>query len=180
VLLRGADGFSGEVGHMPVDPRGIECACGRIGCWETKVGLAVLVANAAPDLAYGRGPVREVDELLSEILRRADAGDKAAIAAFEDVGRWLGLGASILVNLFNPRVLVVGGYFAQVAGRVLPTAQRELDRLAMAGPASGCEVVVSTLAFGAAVRGGAGLAVEAVLTDPTAIAPLPLRLAQGQ
>jgi len=177
VLLRGADGFSGEVGHMPVDPAGNQCACGRFGCWETKVGLAVLVSQAAPDLAYGSGPVRDVDERLSEILRRADDGDPAAVAAFEEVGRWLGLGASILVNLFNPRVLVVGGYLARVAERMLPIAQCELDRLAMAGLASGCKVVASTLAFGAAVRGGAGLAVEAVLTDPTIVSHAQLRLA---
>lgn len=169
VLLRGADGFSGEVGHLPVDPAGERCGCGRTGCWETKVGLAVLVGKAAPDLAYGSDPVRDVDERLSEVLRRADDGDEAAGAALDEVGRWLGLGASILVNLFNPRVLVLGGYFARVAARVLPVAQCELDRLAMAGPASGCTLVASTLAFGAAVRGGAGLVVEAVLTDPTIV-----------
>ena len=51
-LLRGADGFSGEVGHLPVDPGGTRCGCGRYGCWETKVGLAALVRMATPDQAY--------------------------------------------------------------------------------------------------------------------------------
>jgi predicted NBD/HSP70 family sugar kinase len=48
-LLRGADGFSGEVGHLRVDPNGDQCGCGRIGCWETKVGLAALVRAAMPE-----------------------------------------------------------------------------------------------------------------------------------
>ena len=55
-LLRGADGFSGEVGHLPVDPGGARCGCGRNGCWETKVGLAALVrdGHARPGVRAGR------------------------------------------------------------------------------------------------------------------------------
>ena len=68
-LLRGADGFSGEVGHLLVDPGGDRCGCGRIGCWETKVGLAALVRMATPDHAYGLAgvPVRDPEERLAEI-----------------------------------------------------------------------------------------------------------------
>jgi glucokinase len=33
-VVRGADGFAGEIGHMVVDEGGIECVCGRRGCWE--------------------------------------------------------------------------------------------------------------------------------------------------
>jgi predicted NBD/HSP70 family sugar kinase len=168
-LLRGADGFSGEVGHLLVDSGGQECGCGRTGCWETKVGLAALVQQAAPDLAYGTGPTRDPDERLATVLSRADAGDRRTSAALAEVGRWLGLGASILVNLFNPRVIVMGGYFARLLPYVQPTVDGELERLVLAGPAAGCTVVASTLGFGAAVRGGAGVAVEAVLNDPTTV-----------
>ena len=34
-LWRGASGFAGEFGHITIDPEGIECACGNIGCLET-------------------------------------------------------------------------------------------------------------------------------------------------
>jgi len=34
-IYRGAAGFAGEFGHMTIDPEGIECACGNIGCLET-------------------------------------------------------------------------------------------------------------------------------------------------
>lgn len=168
-LLRGADGFSGEFGHLPVDPAGHPCGCGRTGCWETKVGLGALVREAAPDLAYGTAPLRGPDERLSQVLRRAADGDARASAALEEVGRWLGVGAAMLVNLFNPRVIVLGGYFARLLEHIEPTFQCELDRLMMAGPAARCAVVPSTLGFGAAVRGGAGVALEAVLDDPTSV-----------
>ncbi|MFC4855389.1 ROK family protein [Actinophytocola glycyrrhizae] len=54
-LLRGAAGFSGEIGHMPLNPGGDLCGCGRRGCWETMVGLSALLRMAAtPD-----DPVRD-------------------------------------------------------------------------------------------------------------------------
>ena len=34
-VYRGAAGFAGEFGHMTIDPEGIECGCGNIGCLET-------------------------------------------------------------------------------------------------------------------------------------------------
>jgi glucokinase len=36
-IYRGAAGFAGEFGHMTIDPEGIECVCGNIGCLETIV-----------------------------------------------------------------------------------------------------------------------------------------------
>ncbi|MEV4084407.1 ROK family transcriptional regulator, partial [Nonomuraea fuscirosea] len=91
------------------------------------------------------------------------------------VGEWLGLGGSILANLFNPRVIVIGGYFASLAQWLLPHAQDQLDRLVVAGPAARCRLVASTLGFGAASRGAASMVVSDVIDDPTAIIGTPPR-----
>lgn len=168
-LLRGADGFSGEVGHLPVDPSGDRCGCGRSGCWETKVGLAALVRAAMPEQAYGLYgvPVPDPEERVTEIIRGLAAGDPHMLEAVAQVGRWLGLGGSILANLFNPRVIVVGGYFASLAAWLLPYAQKELERLIVAGPAARCRFVASEFGFGAASRGAAIVAVNQLIDDPT-------------
>ncbi|MGN9808313.1 ROK family protein [Micromonospora sp. BQ11] len=177
-LLRGAEGFSGEVGHLPVDPAGRRCGCGRTGCWETKVGLAELVRLITPEQPHTH-QVRDPEERLREISRRLEAGDPVAEAAVAQVGRWLGLGGAILVNLVNPRAIVLGGYFATLADRLLPTAQRELDRLAVAGPAARCRFVASNLGFTAAARGAAGVVVDRVLADPTTVGTAPATAARG-
>ncbi|MGW2206916.1 ROK family protein [Streptomyces sp. NPDC001774] len=171
-LLNGADGFAGEVGHMVVDPGGERCGCGRMGCWETKVGLAALVRMATPDHAYGarQTVVRDPEQRLADIEQRRAEGDPRVDAAITEVGRWLGRGSSLLVNLFNPRVIVLGGYFARLADRLIPVAQAELERLGMAEATERCSFVSSDLGFGAASRGAAAVAVERVLADPTAIA----------
>ncbi|MER7272893.1 ROK family transcriptional regulator [Dactylosporangium sp. NPDC000244] len=180
-LLRGADGFSGEVGHLPVEPGGTPCGCGRVGCWETKVGLAELVRKATPDEPYGRSddPVPDPQERIAEISRRLQRGDEAATRAVEEVGRWLGHGGAILVNLFNPRVIVLGGYFAELADHLIPAAQANLARLAVASTAARCHFVASHLGFTAAARGGAGVVVERMIEDPTAVTLTPAQPQPG-
>ncbi|MEV6863381.1 ROK family transcriptional regulator [Streptosporangium subroseum] len=175
-LLRGADGFAGEVGHLPVDPGGARCGCGRYGCWETKVGLAALVRMAMPDQAYQPAdlPVSDPEERATEIARGLAAGDPQMMDAVAQVGRWLGLGGSILANLFNPRVIVVGGYFATLAEWLLPHAQAELERLVVARSANQCRFIASDLGFGAASRGAASMVVNRLIDHPTMIMdPLP-------
>ncbi|GAA0991895.1 ROK family transcriptional regulator [Acrocarpospora macrocephala] len=174
-LLGGADGFAGEVGHVMVDSAGERCGCGRTGCWETKVGLAALVRMVTPDHAYGvpDGIVRDPEERLAEIERRQAEGDPQVVHALAEVGRWLGLGSATLVRLFNPRVIVVGGYFARLSEHLLPRAQAELTRLGVTGTVAHCTFVASDLGFGAASRGAAGVVVDRVLADPTAIEILP-------
>ncbi|GAB3145250.1 ROK family transcriptional regulator [Microbispora hainanensis] len=175
-LLRGADGFSGEVGHLRVDPNGDQCGCGRVGCWETKVGLAALVRAAMPEQAYGLPgmPVPDPGERMADIARGLASGDRRMMMAVAQVGEWLGLGGSILANLFNPRVIVIGGYFASLAQWLLPHAQDQLQRLVMAAPAAQCRFVASTLGFGAASRGAASMVVNHIIDDPATIMdPLP-------
>ncbi|MFC6083655.1 ROK family protein [Sphaerisporangium aureirubrum] len=171
-LLRGADGFSGEVGHLPVDPAGERCGCGRRGCWETKVGLEALTRAALPE---GSGPaVPDPEERAAQIAAGLAAGDPRMLDAAAQVGRWLGHGGSIIANLFNPRVIVVGGYFATLAEWLLPHAQAELERLVVARQAGPCWFAASDLGFGAASRGAASMVISRLIDDPTMImTPLP-------
>jgi predicted NBD/HSP70 family sugar kinase len=166
-LLRGAEGFSGEIGHMPLNPGGDLCGCGRRGCWETMVGLAALLRMAAAADDPVCDPSLDLEQRLAMVRDRADAGDPRTLDALTLVGEALGLGASILVNVFNPSALVLGGYFASLGGYLLDPMLTELRARVMAPDA--CEVVLSTLGFTAAARGGAHVALEAVLDDPTAV-----------
>ena len=172
-LLRGASGFTGEVGHVPLGDPGELCGCGRRGCWETAVGLARLLRDAADADDPVRDPARDLVARLAEIERRADAGDERTSAALHRVGVSLGTGAALLINVFNPQVVVLGGYFA-VLGRFLVDPMTEELRNRVFGPGlAGARVVCSRLGFTAAVRGGAHVALESVFADPT-IVPGPL------
>ena len=168
-LLRGGHGFSGEVGHMPVDPAGRRCGCGRTGCWETVVGFAALLADVADPDDPVRDPDLDLDGRLAEINRRARLGDGRTLAALRHMGQWLGIGASILVNLLNPAVLVLGGYLAAVGEWLRGPLEAELSARVIAPDAGGCRVELSTLGTSATVLGGARVALESVFEDPATV-----------
>src|SRR5688500_16944026 len=170
-LLRGAGGLSGEVGHMSLGDPGRVCGCGRSGCWETVVGLAALLREAADPDDPVRDPARDLETRLAEIERRAADGDVRTLAALSRIGTALGTGAAVLINVFNPAVLVLGGYFAVVGRWLMAPLTAELEARVFGPGLAGARVVLSTLGFTAAVRGGAHVALESVFDDPTIVPP---------
>ena len=168
-LLRGASGFSGEVGHMPLGDPQRTCGCGRRGCWETVVGLAALLDHAADEDDPVRDPALDLEDRLAELVRRAVAGDRRTLAALDRVVAQLAVGTAVLVNLFNPRAVVLGGYFAVLGGLLTGPLTGPLRDRVFAPDTAGARVVLSTLGFTAAVRGGAHVALESVFDDPTLV-----------
>jgi predicted NBD/HSP70 family sugar kinase len=168
-LLRGSQGYAGEFGHMIVDPQGRRCGCGRIGCWETVVGLRALLDAAADPDDPVRDPALALDDRLAEINRRAGLGDDRTLAALERVGDWVGVGAAVLANAFNPGVIVLSGYFAEVGRWMRPAIESRLDAGVLAPNAGGTRVELSTLGFTAAVRGAATASLDTVFHDPTSV-----------
>jgi len=159
--LTGVAGFGGEVGHVPVNPDGAACQCGSVGCWETEVGEEALLRRAGHPPGGGWA---EVDAVLEE----ARAGSTVALGAFEAVGRWLGLGLAGLVNIFNPRLVVLGGLFGRIHPFVGSALEAELDRRALPGPRALVRVVPARLGVDAPLLGAAELAFEPLLADPAA------------
>lgn len=170
-LLRGRQGYAGEFGHMIVDPGGRRCGCGRVGCWETVVGLRALLDAATDADDPVRDPDMSIDHRLVEINRRADLGDSRTLAALDQVGSWVGAGAAILTNALNPSSIVLSGYFAEVGHHMRHAIEEQLVAGVLAPHAGGTRVELSTLGFTASVRGGATVALEPVFADPTLVAP---------
>ncbi|MEI4279538.1 ROK family transcriptional regulator [Klenkia terrae] len=164
-LLRGSTGLGGEIGHLALTPGDEPCGCGRRGCWETVVGLAALLRAAADPGDPLRDPGRDLEDRLAEVRARARAGDARTLAALADIGTGLGVGSAVLVSLFDPAVVVLGGYFAVVGEFLLDPL-----RAALAARVEDADrVVLSTLGFTAAVRGGAHVALQPVFSDPTTV-----------
>ncbi|MBS2534490.1 ROK family protein [Catenulispora sp. NF23] len=167
-LLRGAAGFAGEIGHMPLDPERRPCACGRLGCWETMVGLSALLRLAADPDDPVHNPTVDVEQRLAELKARALAGDERTLAAFDRVAADLGLGIGLLADVLNPRAVILGGYFTHVGELMLDRIRSVVRERVMAPDAGGCRVEVSRLGFSAPALGGAHSALERVYQDPAA------------
>ena len=159
--LTGVAGYAGEVGHVRVNPHGRTCRCGSVGCWETEIGEGALLRLAGRPEDGGQD---EVDGL----LRDAAGGDLVARRAINEVGHWLGIGLATLVNIFNPRVIVLGGLLARIHPYVEVALEHELERSALPGPLGLVRVTPSALGLDAPLLGAAELALEPFLADPAA------------
>ena len=166
-LLRGWLGLTGEVGHMPVEPEGPECRCGRRGCWETRSGLQALISAYPPSDAV-RDETTSLDERIELLRRRFDAGDAELTRRLELSQRALARALAILTDVLNPEVIVLSGYLAAFADVfVSPTASALRDRLLNQRAAVRLET--SHLGQWASSYGAALVALESVLDNPTLV-----------
>jgi len=155
-LFRGARGFAGELGHVPVRPDGPLCSCGAHGCLETYAGEEALLRAAG--MAPGQGP--------AALRAAAGNGDPAALRALAEAGAALGIALSGAVNLLDPQAVVVGGPLADLAPWLLPGVRRELAARVTDRQWRPEDVVTSRLGRDGVLRGAAYSAVRAVLDDP--------------
>ena len=163
VLLRGAQGAGGELGHVTLDPEGPVCGCGNHGCLEALAsGTAITrrareVANDHPRSALGR-LAAERQVLGEDVTRLAEDGDEASISVLRETGRWLGIGLAGFVNVFNPEVVAVGGGASQAGELILQPAREEVRLRARSPSRDLVEIKEATLGPASGVLGAAALA----------------------
>jgi predicted NBD/HSP70 family sugar kinase len=157
--MTGVAGYAGEIGHLPVNPAGRRCRCGSVGCWETEIGEEALLRRAGRSTDGGARAVEDV-------VAAAAGGEAPARAAVREVGRWLGRGVAGLVNVFNPRVVVLGGFYTRLYPHISAAIEAELDRGALAAPRANVRVAPAAFGMDAPLLGAAELAFEPFLARP--------------
>lgn len=163
VLLRGAQGSGGELGHVVLQPGGPLCGCGNRGCLEALAsGTAIQrrareVANELPSSALGQLAI-ERQILGEDVTRLAEEGDGAALRVLQETGAWLGVGMAAFVNIFNPEVIAVGGGASGAGEFLLEPARNEVHLKARSPSRDLVEVKEATLGPESGVLGAAALA----------------------
>ena len=115
-LINGPLGITGEWGHIPLpwpetsEMPGPQCWCGLRGCMETWVAGPSLHR----DYLEGGGETARA-ATGDAVARLADQGDVAASAAMRRHASRLGRGLAVVVNLFDPHVIVLGGGLSRLA-----------------------------------------------------------------
>jgi glucokinase len=104
-LRRGAHGAAGEIGHVPIDPNGLLCACGLRGCLETVASGAAL-AQAWPGADGVPAAVGVFDA--------AATGDQRAVEVRNRFAAAVAAGVRLLCLTVDVEVVVIGGGVAQV------------------------------------------------------------------
>jgi predicted NBD/HSP70 family sugar kinase len=186
--LRGISGYAGEFGHTLVRSGGIVCHCGAVGCLETEVRRASLLA------AVGLSDA-DADDLEAALLAGAKApspntvpnggasagtdsdADSPTVATTNpdvvaEVERQLDTLAVTLrnaINTLNPQLIVLGGFL----GALYAVAPERLDRnvAAQSLPSARDSVRIARAELGTNLLmiGAAELAFEALLADPSSV-----------
>ncbi len=108
-LLRGKQGFAGQVGHTRFTENAITCGCGKQGCWVTEIGAAAVYRKLT---AAGVELADEKDsgiDWLERACQLAGQQDAVVLEVLDSVGRQVGQGLAKMVLTFNPSLLIVGG-----------------------------------------------------------------------
>lgn len=137
-LQVGWGGFDGEIGHTVVDLNGRLCECGSHGCLETFVSASAVTRRVEQLFAQGGGEAirRSLDTLQESlrpelVYRLAKDGDPDCVAIVRDVGRYIGIAAANLVNLYAPDRLVLCGAIDTADALILGAVREQIHRQAL-------------------------------------------------
>lgn len=132
-ILHGVNGAAGEVGHMVVEHNGVECPCGRRGCWEqyssaTALGRLTREAmEAHPESALWTQCGGDLEKIGGRsAFEAARLGDAAAQAVCKQYLSYLGQGIVNLINIFQPEMLCIGGGVSNERDEALLFPLREI------------------------------------------------------
>lgn len=104
-LLQGAQRIAGEWGHNVLEAHGAPCYCGKRGCVETFLSGPGLARDYAPEGAAVTA---------TEIIARATAGEAKAQAALDRYLERFARALSVVVNILDPDVIVLGGGMSNI------------------------------------------------------------------
>jgi glucokinase len=161
VLYEGGDGAAGEIGHTVIVPDGLACSCGSHGCLEMYCSGKALSLAAASLF----GSERVTDQAYSAarysgaqlLIEQANAGQPAALEAVTRAFTLLGYGLSNLVNIINPRLIVLGGTILFAWSQGLETVRQVVAQTALPAARRNLRIEMSALQNYAGVLGGAAL-----------------------
>ncbi len=153
-LLSGARGQAGEIGHVRLSadgPVGYNKA-GSVEGWVSGGGMAQVALRAVEATVKSGGSTALAATLQSngaltakDVAEAARQGDRLAEQIIHDTGGRLGVALAILVDLFNPERIVIGGLAMRLGESLLAPARQGMKREALPASAAICQVVPASL-----------------------------------
>lgn len=154
-IRHGKSGGSGEIGHLCLYPGGLQCGCGRRGCFEKYVS-AITVLNRAKAMGANI-------EAAHEIYEAFDKKEEWALGLLDSVSTELATALGTLINIFEPEAIVLGGgLFVQKYESFLNLVQKKLAKEAFPSALENFSLLVSGVPGNAGLLGAAALALSKV------------------
>lgn len=166
-LYYGKSGFAGEFGHIPLFNNNIICQCGKKGCLETEGSGWALVRNFKEKIEAGTSSIlieknsktltaNHID--MDSIIDAANNDDVLAIDLIADLGDKLGRGIALLINIFNPELVIIGGSLAKTDEYLILPIKSAINKYSLSLVNSDTTIKRSTLGEKSGVIGACLLA----------------------
>lgn len=159
-IYYGKSGFSGELGHIPFFQNERICHCGKRGCLETETsGLALLeevrerIRNGSSSVLAAKQP--DLGKLrLEDVIEAARNEDTLVIEVLSELGEKLGKAIAILINVFNPELVILGGKVSETGELVRLPIRSALQKYSLGLVNNDTQLRLSLLGERAGVMGG--------------------------
>lgn len=160
----GKSGFSGEFGHIPFFNNEILCHCGKKGCLETEASGNALIRLFKEKIQEGSSSqliskYENVEQIkLQDIIGAAQNDDMLCIELIANVGEKIGKGLAVLINIFNPELVILGGTLAQTEDIIRLPIKSALNKYSLSLVNNDTKLKMSKLGEKAGVMGGSLIA----------------------
>lgn len=161
-LYRGGHGMGLELGHTKVQLDGALCRCGQRGCLEAYLADYALSREAATALDHVASMAGNPEATLETLYQQAKAGHSAAETIFRRAGRYLSLGLSNVVQLFDPALIILSGERMQYDYLYAETVLSEMQSMTLNEGRKPCKVAIHAWGDLVWARGAAALALSNV------------------
>jgi glucokinase len=165
-ILTGFNFAGAELGHMVIEVDGVQCSCGRKGCFEayssatglirmTKEAMDADKDSAMWNLFRERGDDKVSARISYDAMR---LGDKSATEVVDKFHKYLATGLTNVINIFQPEVLCIGGGVCNEGDALLnPVKEIIAKEVYTKNSAKNTEIVRATLGNDAGIIGAAFL-----------------------
>ncbi len=157
------------MGHHQIRPSdGFVCTCGKIGCFEAQASGTGLIRHAfAVASSFPRSTLVDGarDKLSSKKIRKAaQAGDRHALAAWQNYTTDLSIGLANVIAFVNPSTIALGGGVSSAGDFMLDAIRPRVDELTTMVPKGTTQIAVASLGNNAGQIGAAAMAFRGGLT----------------
>ena len=115
-----------EIGHMVIEKNGIECNCGKKGCFEKYASMKAFKNNLRKALDLNENfSGKELLALINNTTKE-DKNYKIINKVKREFIENLAIGISNLVNIFEPEAIGIGGSFVYFSDVLLDDLKEEL------------------------------------------------------
>ncbi|MFG2376455.1 ROK family protein [Streptomyces sp. NPDC048504] len=162
-VYRGADGAAGDIGHIRAVGGGdVLCACGNIGCVGALASHRAILRSLGIPETTGEDPLHGAHELAQRVAN----SDPPALHALRQAATEIGEVVAMLVHMFNPRTLVLGGPLSELRDDLLSGVRAVVYQRAL--PLATRKLTITTTQLGAAagIHGGIALATRDIFSPP--------------